>query len=107
MFAVCTHHLPSGDKDFLQWGRVLASTGDPLTIKWQIDKELQDCNVADVHQDEKAARAAAKSAGVVDVQPKPMVRIHIKQLIVLESHRGTMQYDPTMCADIFACNLSR
>ena len=65
--AVFTHHLPFGDKAFPHLGRVPARRGDRLTVKWQTDKEPQDCNVADVYQDEKAARAAAKRTAVVDV----------------------------------------
>ena len=68
--AVSTHHLPYGDKAFLHWGRAVARMGDQLTVKWQTDKEPQDCNVADVYQDEKVAQAAAKGTAVVGVQPE-------------------------------------
>ena len=88
--AVFTHHLPSGDKGSLHWGSVLAHRGDRLTIKWQTDKELQDCTVEDVYQDEKAARVAAKGTAVVDVQPqvvkpRPMVNVGKERFIVPEA----------------------
>ena len=110
--AVFMHHLPFGDKDFLHWGRVLARTGDRLTLKWQTDKEPHDCNVADVYRDEKGARAATKRTVLVDVQPdvvkpRPMVNNGKEQFIDPEAHCVNMQYDQTMCSHIFACNPSR
>ena len=112
MCAVFTHHLPSADKGFVHWGRVFARTGDRLTIKWQTDKEPQDCNMAYVYQDEKPARAAAKGTALVDAQPmvvklRPMLNIGKEQFLVPETYGGNLQYDETMCSYIFACNLSR
>ena len=84
--AAFIHHLPSGDKDFLHLGRVVARTGDRLTINWQADKESQECL-----SDEKAARAVAKGTAVVDVQPefvqpRPKVNIGKEQFIVLGAY---------------------
>ena len=41
--ALFTHHLHSGDKDYLHWGRVLVVKGSECTIKWQIDKKHYRC----------------------------------------------------------------
>ena len=64
-------------------------------MKWQTDKEPQDCCLTDVYQDQKAALAAAKSADVVDVQPegvkpRPMINIGKEHFIVLEAYRGNL-----------------
>ena len=112
---VCTvfaDHVPFGDNKFLHWGRVLARTGDQVKVKSQINKEPEDCNLADVYQDEKAFPAATKGTTVADVQaevvkPTPMVNVGKEQFIVPEAYHGNLQCDQTMCSDIFACNLSR
>ena len=38
--AVYKHQLPSGDKGYLHWGRVVAVRGSERTVKWQTDKQL-------------------------------------------------------------------
>ena len=46
--AVFTHHLRTGDKGHLHWGKVLALEGSECTIKWQTDKKPSSHSIADV-----------------------------------------------------------
>ena len=48
MCAVFTHHLRSGDKGHLHWGKVLVVEGSGCTIKWQTDKKPSSHSIADV-----------------------------------------------------------
>ena len=59
--AVFTHHLRTGDKGFLHWGKVLAVEGSECTIKWQTDKKPSSHSIADVFLTEAAAWAAFHS----------------------------------------------
>ena len=56
--AVFTHHLRTGDKGYLHWGKVLAVEGSECTIKWQTDKKASSHSIADVFLTEAAAWAA-------------------------------------------------
>ena len=59
--AVFTHHLRTGDKGYLHWGKVLAVEGSECTIKWQTDKKPSSHSIADVFLTEAAAWAAFHS----------------------------------------------
>ena len=64
--AVFTHHLRSGDKGYLHWGKVLAVEGSECTIKWQTDKKPSSHSIADVFLTEAAAWAAFHSISSSD-----------------------------------------
>ena len=59
--AVFTHHLRTGDKGYLHWGKVLAVEGSECTIKWQTDKKPSSHSIADVFLTEATAWAAFHS----------------------------------------------
>ena len=59
--AVFTHHLRSGDKGYLHWGKVLAVEGCECTINWQTDKKPSSHSIADVFLTEAVAWAAFHS----------------------------------------------
>jgi hypothetical protein len=58
---VFTHHLRTGDKGFLHWGKVLAVEGSECTIKWQTDKKPSSHSITHVFLTEVAAWAAFHS----------------------------------------------
>ena len=59
--ALFTHHLRTGDKGYLHWGKVLAVEGSECTIKWHTDKKPSSHSIADVVLTEAAAWAAFHS----------------------------------------------
>jgi hypothetical protein len=65
--AVFTHHLRTGDKGYLHWGKVLAVEGSECTIKWQTDKKPNSHSIADVFFTEAAAWAAFHSIPSSDI----------------------------------------
>ena len=50
-----THHLRTGDKGYLHWGKVLAVEGSECTVKWQTDKKPSSHSIADVYLTEAAS----------------------------------------------------
>ena len=72
--AVFTHHLRTGDKGYLHWGKVLAVEGSECTIKWQTDKKPSSYSIADVFLTEAAAWAAFHSIAcqVLIVHQRPL-----------------------------------